>query len=77
MNIQIKHQIFSILILSLIICNEISSQSIERMEDNYIILKDELPITEGDIERFEKKRNIKLPQDYRDFILKFNGGVVD
>jgi hypothetical protein len=24
---------------------------------------------------FEKENNIKLPEDYRDFLLEFNGGI--
>lgn len=30
-----------------------------------------------DIENFEKRFNIKLPQSYKDFLLEYNGGQVD
>jgi hypothetical protein len=31
-------------------------------------------ITESDLENFEKTHDIKLPNDYRRFLLKYNGG---
>ena len=45
------------------------------MDENYIILKEEFPISEESVKEFEKEKGIKFPHDYRDFILKFNGGV--
>jgi cell wall assembly regulator SMI1 len=32
------------------------------------------PLSENDIEKFEKSLNIKLPEDYKAFMLKNNGG---
>ncbi|MEZ5056334.1 MAG: SMI1/KNR4 family protein [Saprospiraceae bacterium] len=76
MNLWIKYQLISILLLSSIVKNEINAQSNVDMNENYIILKDEFPITEERVKKFENEKGIKLPQDYRNFILEFNGGVV-
>jgi len=46
------------------------------MEKKYIILKEEFPITEQKIKKFEEEKNIELPDDYREFILTYNGGVI-
>lgn len=46
------------------------------MDENYIILKDEFTISEERLINFENKKGIKLPKDYRNFILEFNGGTV-
>jgi len=32
------------------------------------------PLTEEDIKAFEKKNNIALPNDYRKFLIQYNGG---
>jgi hypothetical protein len=32
------------------------------------------PITEADLERFEDNLGARLPEDYRDFLVKYNGG---
>lgn len=34
------------------------------------------PITEKDILKFEKKFKVKLPEDYKEFLLKYNGGII-
>src|SRR5687767_3024667 len=34
-------------------------------------------ITLEDIQKFESQKNIKLPKQYQDFLLKYNGGVPD
>jgi len=46
------------------------------MDENYMILRDEFPATEEKIKDLEKKHSFKLPDDYRKFLLNFNGGVV-
>lgn len=46
------------------------------MHENYIILRDELPTTEERITSFEETHRIKFPDDYRKFLLNYNGGVV-
>lgn len=46
------------------------------MQKNYTIYQDELPITEDRVIKYEQKNDINLPKDYRDFLLKYNGGVI-
>lgn len=70
----LKYQL--ILIFSLIGNNDLISQSNNDMDENYIILKDEFTISEERLINFENKKGIKLPKDYRNFILEFNGGTV-
>ena len=41
---------------------------------NVKILEPKPPITKSEITRVESKFNIKLPQEYVDFLLKYNGG---
>ncbi|MFN4150866.1 MAG: SMI1/KNR4 family protein [Candidatus Sericytochromatia bacterium] len=36
----------------------------------------EKDISKSDISSFESKYNINLPKDYKDFLLKYNGGLV-
>ncbi len=74
MNLWVKFQL--ILTFSLIVNNDLISQSNNDMEENYIILKDEFPISEERVKKFENEKGIKLPKDYRNFILEFNGGTV-
>jgi hypothetical protein len=33
------------------------------------------PITEADVEAFEERHRIKLPESYREFLLRHNGGT--
>ena len=47
------------------------------MEEQYIILRDEFPVSEERVKQFEENKGLKLPKDYRDFILEYNGGVVE
>lgn len=46
------------------------------MNENHIILRDEFPATEQRIKEFETSKNIRFPDDYRKFLLEYNGGVI-
>lgn len=46
------------------------------MNKNYIILKEEFPITEKELIDFEITQQIQFPKDYRDFLLEYNGGAI-
>lgn len=35
------------------------------------------PISQSDIDKLQKDFNVELPQDYIDFLLKTNGGVIE
>ena len=39
------------------------------------IIKPNKPISENDIESFENRFKLKIPKDFRDFLLKTNGGI--
>jgi hypothetical protein len=39
--------------------------------------KSKFTLTDSDVAAFEEKRGIRLPADYRDFLLESNGGSVD
>ena len=40
----------------------------------YLFIKEEFPIREKEIIEFENSKNLKLPDDYRHFLLNYNGG---
>ena len=42
--------------------------------ENYIIRNPRNKLTEQEIDSFEESMNIKLPIEYRSFLLKYNGG---
>ena len=71
-----KYKLITVLILSLLANNLVQSQSNSQMNKNYIILRDEFPMTELRVREFEETQNIRFPEDYRKFILEYNGGVV-
>jgi hypothetical protein len=39
------------------------------------IRRDGIPVTKADVEAFEQRHQIRLPQDYREFLLRHNGGT--
>jgi len=54
-----------------------SSTAITRLERNEIVIKivdPHRPTSNQEIDLFEKDLNIKLPTEYRNWLLKFNGG---
>lgn len=67
---------FSILVLLFLFSNLANSQSNNQMGKKYTIFREEFPITEKRVNKFEQEKNIYFPQDYRKFLLEYNGGVV-
>lgn len=67
---------FFILVLLFLFNNLANSQSNNQMEKKYTIFREEFPITEERVNKFEQEKNINFPSDYRKFLLEYNGGVV-
>ncbi len=48
----------------------------KNMSEKFRILKEEFPCKMEQINEIEKINNVKFPDDYKDFLLKYNGGAV-
>lgn len=46
------------------------------MNEKFKILKEEFPCKLEQIKEIEKINNVKFPEDYKEFLLKYNGGAV-
>lgn len=71
----LKKHSFQILILILLsIATKMDGQIEDYKSRKYLFIKEEFPITEKEITEFENSKNLKLPDDYRHFLLNYNGG---
>lgn len=68
------HLIITLIFFS--ITTKMEGQLNSHQKKSYLILQEEHQISEFELQEFEKIKRFNLPEDYRNFLLKYNGGVV-